>query len=534
MELPFIKYSLRGRLLVLAGATFLLCVCVILLFFPLLNITLDGLLDRSMRSMEEEKEMEATTITRLMVLEFSRLKELLRVSPGSEREVDQTIKNLLWEKVTFNSIIEGIELIQAAADPQDRHVTYLFYRRDAPELKPMDGPQKLLKKFSGQENELINIVNQQQWVDKNLLESVNRGPKKEGEMLLRYMPVHVLLPDLGAIYWGVAKIGISTEGMRRLLFLQSQEQDQLRRAIWLEIVLSLTISGLLALSLLYLWVRSLTEPLQNLSDTAAALKEASPQDFDLWLENLKRVDPKGQAEVATVRQVLWRLGSAIPQIGQKLLELAGQAVWGRVAARVLPLFQAQITAGRARENPQEVAALVEELNRALKDLQSFRPAPPGEWQEVILTPVLESAWRLLTWGLPPQVRLSQELQDLPPVWGSPSELKQALFLLLNFAVEQLPPEGELSLQTKILADAAVELVIRISGPGPSPEDCRQLLHPFQDPGRVPTDLGPALAAAIASRHQGRLKIHPGESGGMVLSLELPTITESHASRQPFI
>ena len=168
IELPFIQYSLRARLLVLAGATFLLCVCVILLFFPLLNISLDGLLDRSMRSMEEEKEMEATTITRLMVLEFSRLKELLLVSPGAELEVDQTIKNLLWEKVTFNSIVEGIELVQAAADPQDRHLTYLFYRRDAPELKPMDGPQKLLKKFSGQENELINTINLRQRVDKNL------------------------------------------------------------------------------------------------------------------------------------------------------------------------------------------------------------------------------------------------------------------------------------------------------------------------------------------------------------------------------
>jgi signal transduction histidine kinase len=467
-----------------------------------------------------------------MVLEFSRLKELLLVSPGAEREVDQTIKNLLWEKVTFNSIVEGIELVQAAADPQDRHLTYLFYRRDAPELKPMDGPQKLLKKFSGQENELINTINLQQRVDKNLLESVNRGPKKEGEMLLRYMPVHVLLPDLGALYWGVAKIGISTEGMRRLFYLQSQEQDQLRRTIWMEIVLSLTISGLLALSLLYLWVRSLTEPLQNLSDTAAALKEAGPQDFDLWLENLKRVDPRGQEEVATVRQVLWRLGSAIPQIGQKLLELEGEAVWGRVAARVLPLVQARLTPGRDLKSPQESEAIVESLQKTLQELQDFRPTGPGEGQEVDLTPILHRAWRLLTWGLPEQVRLSQEVRDLPPVWGSPGELKQALFLLLNYAVEQLPPEGELALTAQASSPATVQIMIRFSGPSLSQEDCRQLLSPFQDPAKIPSSLAPALAGAIASQHRGRLQVYPGEPGGLVFSLELPTVTETHASRQP--
>ena len=56
-RLPFLKYTLRSRLLFLGLATFLLCACVTLLFFPLLNITLDGLLDRSIMTMKEEKEV---------------------------------------------------------------------------------------------------------------------------------------------------------------------------------------------------------------------------------------------------------------------------------------------------------------------------------------------------------------------------------------------------------------------------------------------------------------------------------------------
>jgi len=109
----FIRYSLRNRLFVLAGATFLLCAVVILLFFPLLGLTLDGLQNRTLKSMQEGAEVEATTIARLLVLEFSSLKGLMEVTPTSKTPVDQLIKDLLWEKVTFNEIIEGIELIQA-------------------------------------------------------------------------------------------------------------------------------------------------------------------------------------------------------------------------------------------------------------------------------------------------------------------------------------------------------------------------------------------------------------------------------------
>ncbi|MGA9756388.1 MAG: hypothetical protein WBV23_14725, partial [Desulfobaccales bacterium] len=316
----FIRYSLRNRLFVLAGATFVLCAVVILLFFPLLNLTLTGLQDRTLKSMQEGTEVEATTIARLLVLEFSSLKGLMQVTPTSNTEVDQWIKDLLWEKVTFNEIIEGIELIQGQPDVLGQHLTYLFYRREAPELKPMDGPQKILKSFEGLEQDLINSINEQQRVDNALQESVNRGPKQEGAMLLRYMPVYVLLADEGAVYWGVAKIGIDTSRMRHLLALQSEEQDRIRNAIWIEIILSLFISGLLAMSLIYVWVRYITEPLKNLSVVAADLRGAKPEEFDLWLENLKRLDPQGQVEVMAIQQVLERLGAAVPKLGQRLID----------------------------------------------------------------------------------------------------------------------------------------------------------------------------------------------------------------------
>lgn len=532
----FIRYSLRNRLFVLAGATFLLCAVVIMLFFPLLSLTLNGLQNRTLKSMRDGAEVEATTIARLLVLEFSSLDGLMGVSPTSNSPVDQWIKNLLWEKVTFNEIIEGIELIQAQEDAQGRHLTYMFYRREAPELKPMPGPQKLMKSFQGLEGDLINSITTQQRVDNRLQESVNRGPKQEGEMLLRYMPVHVLLADEGAVYWGVAKIGIDTSRMRHLLLLQSEEQDRLRKDIWVEIILSLTISGVLAMSLIYFWVRYITEPLKSLSLVAGDLQTAKPEEFDLWLENLKRVDPQGQAEVVVIQQVLERLGTAVPKLGQRLIDDAARACLGRVIARGLPALQAwqadlqdlerelALTgAGEGLPPHQKLALLRARLETVFDDLAHLWPEAPGAWGQIDLTPGLERAWRLATLGLPPEVHQHLELTSLPPVWGEAAELSLAALYLLDFAVDLLPPAGDLGLNAAPTPAGGVRLTVWVSGAPRTPMECQKWLNPFGDPGGIRGGLGPALAAAIAAQHGGSLTLAPREEGGVEISLELPPL-----------
>jgi hypothetical protein len=529
----FIRYSLRNRLFVLAGAIFLLCAVVILLFFPLLNLTLVGLQDRTLKSMRDGAEVEATTIARLLVLEFSTQQGLLQVTPASDTQVDKLIKDLLWEKVTFNEIIEGIELIQGQADVLGRHLTYLFYRRDAPELKPMAGPQKIMKSFQGLERDLINSINEQQRVDNALQESVNRGPKQEGAMLLRYMPVHVLLADEGAVYWGVAKIGIDTSRMRHLLLLQSEEQDRIRKDIWLELILSLSISGILAMSLIYFWVRFITEPLKSLSLVAGDLQSAKPEEFELWLENLKRVDSQGQAEVVVIQQVLERLGAAVPKLGQRLIDGEARACLGQVLARGLPAlkaWQAELE-GLAGGPAAEIRA---RLNTVFADLTHLWSDPEGEWAQLDITPGIERAWRLVVLGLPAEVRRHLELAPVPMVWGSVAALSLATLYLLNFAVELLPPAGDLGLQVEPTPVGGVRLAVWVSGDRRSPAECQGWLNPFGDPGKIQGSLGPALAAAIAAQHGGALTVAPRKQGGVTFSLTLPPLAADQESHEPLL
>ena len=535
----FIRYSLRNRLFVLAGATFLLCALVILLFFPLLNLTLNGLQNRTISSMQEATEVEATTISRLLVLEFATIKGLLQVTPASNTEIDQWIENLIWEKVTFNEIIEGVELIRGQQDAQGRHLTYMFYRREAPELEPMAGPQKLMKSFQGVEQDLIDSIISQQRVDNTLQGSVNRGPKKEGAMLLRYMPVHVLSAEEGAVFWGVAKIGIDTSRMRQLLFLQNQEQTNIRRDIWVEIILSLLISGILAMSLIYFWVRHITEPLRTLSMVTAALQGAKPEDFELWLENLKRVDAQGQSEVVIIQQVLERLGTAVPKLGQRLIDGEAQACLGKVIARGLPTYRAMQAQMEELEQKQGEGAdtgaplpsrQTLELMRVrqdlvLEDLSHLWSDPEGAWEQIDITPGIQRAWRLATLGLPAEVTVQQEFAPLPPVWGSEAKLSLAALYILAFAVDLLPPAGELGIKAEPSPPGGVRLTVWVSGDQHSPLECQEWLNPFGDPDRIQGSLGPALAMAIASQHGGSLTVAPRESGGAVFTLELPPLAE---------
>lgn len=563
------RQSLRSRLLSLSGTAFLVYIGIILLFFPLLDFTLDGVMGRTIRSIEAEKQTEATTIARLMVLEFSHLKELLQVEPEVERPIDQRIKQLLWEKVTFNEVIQGIELIHAPANFAGRHLTYWYYRREAPELKPMPGPARGLKKFSGPERELIDHINNQRRVDKTLLESVNRGPKEAGEMLLRYFPIYVPIPDLGAIYWGIAKIGVDAESLRRLLLSQSQDQRQLRNAVWLEIILGLLLSGLITLGLFYRWVRKLTEPLASLSQVAGALQTEPVPELGLWLDNLARVDCREQVEVTALHQGLTRLAQAIQKLGQQLVAAERQTCLGRVSERVIPAVKAQTEVWLARQvqlqeqlqslsnlikvyeslpsltatqqaemrqvrqqletpgtriSPRlgwEMAVNLEKLLTQIQDLERLLSPPEPIQEHVSLTPELTRVVNLFSQTLPPGVVLEQEISRLSPVYGNREALTQALLYLVEYAVREVEPEGELHLRAFQASPQSVQISISFSGPPKSARDIQRLLAPFQTVEEFPAVLGPALAAAIIRQHRGELRIQPREGGGLTFLVELP-------------
>lgn len=521
------RYSLRSRLLLVSGATFLLCAGAILMFFPLLNLSLEGALEGSTILMEEAKNQEADTIARLMVLEFSQMRDLLEARPGEIDEVDQRIMNLIWQKVTFNEVIKGIELIRSPEDAEGQRLTYFFYRREARMLEPMSGPQKVLKRFSGKERELLDNILSPATPQRDKLETqVYLGPKAEGQMLLRYLPVHVLVPDEGAIFWGVAKIGVDVSSLADLKTMQDRERHQLRRAVWLAVVLSLVAAGILAVSLLYLWARGLTEPLRLLSDLVRDFRRLDPGDYQLWLDNLKHLEDRGQVEILELKETLVRLGQSLSRLGEFLFASEPQACLTRVAVRALPALLSPSGRGNPREpgGPPRPGASAG-LREVLHAWQELAQAPGEEWEKFDPALPLQRAWSLISPGLPATLASQGVVQAVPPVWGSPVHFGQAVLLLLEYAAGIVPADGTLNSWAGRSPDGGLLVRITTSGPPFTPEDCEALLQPRYGEYRPGGRLGPAVAAALVRWQGGELTAAPAAPSGLVLTLRLPPAPE---------
>jgi hypothetical protein len=500
-ELTKRSTSLAGTLFRREALVFVLTlICSLILFVLSLGLIFQTLWDQVTQGLRLEIEREADTIARLLVFEFSHLTEL-ETQSNLDSAVEARVERLLWEKVTFNETIKGIELIRRHADPQGQHLTYSFFPLGQPGPESEQGPQKALKSFSGSEGELIRILNREQRVDRNLLESINQGRKQEGEMLLRYFPLYIPLPDQGAVYWGVTKVGINIDVVRRVLILLENEKSALRRTLaW---VMVGVVGFALGLGLLgFRWLAQKTAaPLGNYGLMNQALESGAGVDIESLLAHLKYQESQGILEIEQYQHFCLRLGDTIKSLGERLLEAAGQACAGRMAARL------------AQDSPAPVPGLQEWAGL-------FTPWPAG-WRNVDLEPYLHQVSSYITAVLPPGSTLSEVRQPMPPLYGCEAHLVQAILFLVDFALTEMPPGGQLSWRALPLKTGGMDLELSFPGRSYQEEEISRLLHPLKIRVEPLPPVGPGLAAAIAREHGGTLAIQPRPGGGLNLRLNIP-------------
>jgi len=100
-------------------------------------------------------------------------------------------------------------------------------------------------------------------------------------------------------------------------------------------------------------------------------------------------------------------------------------------------------------------------------------------------------------------------------------LKGAIMFLVDFAVAEMAPPGEVAWQVAPQPSGGLGVTLTFPGRVYGQEECQRWLRPFQ-PGTTPPDhLGPGLAAAVARQHGGSLTITPQPGGGLALAFLLP-------------
>ena len=121
-------------------------------------------------------------------------------------------------------------------------------------------------------------------------------------------------------------------------------------------------------------------------------------------------------------------------------------------------------------------------------------------------------------------------ESLPWVLGERGSLANALMNLCGNAVDAMARGGILSLRTRRLPDARVELVVQDNGVGMPPEVLARATEPFYTtkPVGKGTGLGLALAYATAKAHGGTLSLHSELGKGTLVSLRLPSCSAAPA------
>jgi two-component system sensor kinase FixL len=115
---------------------------------------------------------------------------------------------------------------------------------------------------------------------------------------------------------------------------------------------------------------------------------------------------------------------------------------------------------------------------------------------------------------------------LPSIRGDRVHLSQVLInLLMNAmdAVTSAPPgDRRVSLEVNTASNGDIEIAVRDSGPGISPDVIERIFEPFFTTKTSGMGIGLSVSRTIVDAHGGKLWAENAPAGGAVFHVRLPT------------
>ena len=116
-------------------------------------------------------------------------------------------------------------------------------------------------------------------------------------------------------------------------------------------------------------------------------------------------------------------------------------------------------------------------------------------------------------------------EDLPPVFGDPGQLQQAIITLATNAVDAMPSGGVLTISSRREGN---KLLVEVTdtGVGIAPENIARIFEPFFTTKEVGqgTGLGLAVCYGILTEHGGSLDVQSAPEVGTTFTITLPAAT----------
>lgn len=259
---------------------------------------------------------------------------------------------------------------------------------------------------------------------------------------------------------------------------------------------------------------TITRPLERLS---REVQQITSHD---WNKNLT---VHTSDEVGELAQSFNQMLQELHQTQTHLIQSEKSATLGKITARVAheirnPLTSIRMTLQNAKrriehqqlpslESLELVVKEIDRLEWIIQELLSFGPSPPPLKRSWIpLHPLLEEILPIALARLNHlKITLRSEYDPrVHLIYGDGNKIKQVLLNLLLNAIQAMPAGGTLTLKTTLIPHHFVEISVRDTGIGVSPETEPHLFESFFTTRSEGTGLGLSTSLDIIKRHEGAM------------------------------
>jgi len=171
----------------------------------------------------------------------------------------------------------------------------------------------------------------------------------------------------------------------------------------------------------------------------------------------------------------------------------------------------------------EVNNQIRRIDRTLRELQTFARPPAPVFITVNISDVINQAVGIANRDVSfaPVNTIVSAASDVPDSEMDPDMIRQVLLYLTTYCVTTGGRCETLSLATRLIADANIELRIDASDCRMPPEGVDDVFEPVVTPRREATGLGLAISRDIIEKHHGIINAVSNAEGGIGFLINLP-------------
>lgn len=160
----------------------------------------------------------------------------------------------------------------------------------------------------------------------------------------------------------------------------------------------------------------------------------------------------------------------------------------------------------------------------VKSLRTFTRLDENTWKQFNIHDGLDSTIQILTPKWKNKIVIHKKYGDIPEIECYPGQVNQVFMNLLVNAIEAIPAEGEITIETAKKADS-VEIKFHDSGCGITIEEQNRIFEPFftTKPVGKGTGLGLAISYNVITKHNGSIKVDSAPGKGTLFTINLPVI-----------